>query len=138
MLLKNNYYEKWKFDSVVVILIWSCISLFSRSPRFKSCSNPLKEINKWKGMYSLLLMTPTGLPLNWRSSDKNPSYILQYKLYLWPPNKIAWERSYKAVQPNEMQAKRRREEKSKPRMIVIWFQLGWRGKYLVLSHDAQI
>lgn len=23
-------------------------------------------------------MTPTGLPLNWRSSDKNPSYILQY------------------------------------------------------------
>ena len=56
MLLKNNYYEELKFDSVVVILIWSCISLFSRSPRFKSCSNPLKEINKWKGMYSLLLV----------------------------------------------------------------------------------
>ena len=55
MLLKNNYYEELKFDSVVVILIWSCIS-FSRSPRFKSCSNPLKEINKWKGMYSLLLI----------------------------------------------------------------------------------
>ena len=42
-------------------------------------------------------MTPTGLPLNWRSLDKNPSYILQYNYILWPPNKIAWERSYKAV-----------------------------------------